>query len=124
MIGVDVDAQAVRVAGDVRRVGREAAGPFGVAERWVDACVEVAGVVRPGYGVPDTTTDEAISLAARLEGLALDPVYAGKGMAGLIGLARAGRFGRGQALCGFIPAAFRGVFAYPDTMARASNGAT
>jgi L-cysteate sulfo-lyase len=93
VIGVDVDAQAARVAADVRRMGHEAAALLGVAERWDDACVEVVGDwCGPAFGVPDATTDEAIRLAARSEGLALDPVYAGKGLAGLIGLARAGRF--------------------------------
>ena len=35
-------------------------------------------------------------MAARLEALALDPVYAGKAMAGLIGLVRSGCFGIGR----------------------------
>ena len=82
-------------AGGARRAarGREAAALLGVGDRWDDGCVEVAGAwCGPAYGVPDGRTLEAIGLAGRLEGLALDPVYAGKGMAGLIGLARAGRF--------------------------------
>jgi L-cysteate sulfo-lyase len=125
VIGIDVDAQAARVAADVRRVGREAAGLLGVAARWYDACVEVAGDwCGPGYGMPDTTTDEAIALAARLEGFALDPVYAGKGMAGLIGLARAGRFGSDGPVVWIHTGGVPGIFAHPDTMARASNGAT
>ncbi|MDP6190425.1 MAG: D-cysteine desulfhydrase, partial [Gammaproteobacteria bacterium] len=41
---------------------------------------------------PAESTLEAISLAARLEGILLDPVYSGKGMAGLIGLIRQGFF--------------------------------
>jgi L-cysteate sulfo-lyase len=122
VIGVDVDAQAARVAADVRRVGREAAGLLGVAARWDDACVEVAGAwCGPGYGVPDATTDEAIALAARLEGFALDPVYAGKGIAGLIGLARAGRFGRDDAVVWIHTGGVPGIFAYPETMARAGS---
>jgi L-cysteate sulfo-lyase len=44
--------------------------------------------VGEGYGIPAPSTLEAISLTARLEGLLLDPVYTGKGMAGLIGLVR------------------------------------
>jgi L-cysteate sulfo-lyase len=35
---------------------------------------------------------EAVELLARTEGLLLDPVYSGKGMAGLIDLIRKGRF--------------------------------
>jgi L-cysteate sulfo-lyase len=50
------------------------------------------GYVGAGYGIPADSTVEAIVLAARTEGILLDPVYSGKGFAGLIGLARAGYF--------------------------------
>ena len=39
---------------------------------------------------------EAVQLAARSEGLLLDPVYTGKVMAGLIGLARRGEIGANE----------------------------
>jgi 1-aminocyclopropane-1-carboxylate deaminase/D-cysteine desulfhydrase-like pyridoxal-dependent ACC family enzyme len=42
----------------------------------------------PGYGEPNDACREALDLAARLEGLVLDPVYSGKGMAGLIAAVR------------------------------------
>jgi L-cysteate sulfo-lyase len=45
-----------------------------------------------GYGIPATSTLEAIAMTARFEGILLDPVYTGKGMAGLIGLTREGFF--------------------------------
>jgi 1-aminocyclopropane-1-carboxylate deaminase/D-cysteine desulfhydrase-like pyridoxal-dependent ACC family enzyme len=45
-----------------------------------------------GYGVCTDDGLEAIRLAARLEGLVLDPVYTGKAMAGLIAAVRDGRF--------------------------------
>jgi len=48
--------------------------------------------VGAGYGMPAQSTLDAIALAARLEGLLLDPVYTGKGMAGLVGLVREGFF--------------------------------
>ena len=44
-----------------------------------------------GYGAPTPTCREALDLAARYEGLILDPVYTGKAMAGLIAAAREGR---------------------------------
>lgn len=50
------------------------------------------GYVGEGYGIPAPSTLEAISLTARLEGILLDPVYTGKGMAGLLGLIRHGFF--------------------------------
>ncbi len=61
-----------------------------------DAVVADGGYVGPGYGQPTPEMVEAIRLLARTEGLLLDPVYSGKGMAGLIGLIRAGRFTAGE----------------------------
>jgi D-cysteine desulfhydrase len=46
-----------------------------------------------GYGEPTPEAREAMDLAARLEGLILDPVYTAKGLAGLIAAARDGRVG-------------------------------
>ncbi|MDO8683007.1 MAG: D-cysteine desulfhydrase family protein [Armatimonadota bacterium] len=41
------------------------------------------------YGVPSAAGNEAVLLAARTEGLVLDPIYTGKAMSGLIAMARA-----------------------------------
>ena len=43
------------------------------------------GYVGEGYGIPTDGTLAAINTVARNEGILLDPVYSGKGMAGLIG---------------------------------------
>jgi len=48
--------------------------------------------VGDGYGLPAESTLEAITLTARLDGILLDSVYSGKGMAGLIGKVRSGYF--------------------------------
>lgn len=52
--------------------------------------------VGAGYGVPRADTLEAIAMFAQLEGLLLDPVYSGKGAAGLIDYCRKGHFKKGQ----------------------------
>jgi 1-aminocyclopropane-1-carboxylate deaminase/D-cysteine desulfhydrase-like pyridoxal-dependent ACC family enzyme len=49
------------------------------------------GFLGPGYGVPTPDMVDAVRLAARTEGLLLDPVYTGKAMAGLLARARAGQ---------------------------------
>ena len=49
-----------------------------------------------GYGVPTPGMVEAVTMMARLEGILLDPVYSGKGMAGLIDLCRKGHFKKGE----------------------------
>jgi D-cysteine desulfhydrase len=50
----------------------------------------VGGYWQPKYSVPNARMVEAVQMLARTEGIALDPVYTGKIMAGLIGLARQG----------------------------------
>jgi L-cysteate sulfo-lyase len=45
-----------------------------------------------GYGIPTDSMVEAVRMAAQYEAILLDPVYTGKGMAGLIGLVREGYF--------------------------------
>ncbi|HLI50402.1 MAG TPA: D-cysteine desulfhydrase family protein [Thermomicrobiaceae bacterium] len=49
--------------------------------------------VGPGYAIPTPECFDAIVLAARTEGLLLDPVYTGKTLAGLISHARSGEIG-------------------------------
>jgi len=52
--------------------------------------------VGPGYGVPADSTLEAIDIFAKTEAILLDPVYSGKGGAGLIDLIRKGHFKKGE----------------------------
>ena len=52
--------------------------------------------VGPGYGVPQADTLAAIRMFAELEGILLDPVYSGKGAAGLIDYCRKGHFRKGE----------------------------
>jgi L-cysteate sulfo-lyase len=91
IVGIDVDAEPERVTADVTHLARETAKRLGVAVE--DLQIEVvAGHAGPAYGVPHAATIEAIKLAGRLEALPVDPVYSGKGLAGLIALIRGGRW--------------------------------
>ena len=74
----------------------EKLGCAGIIER--TDVVANCDYVGPGYGFPSESTLEAIDIFARLEGILLDPVYSGKGAAGLIDLIRKGEFKRGQRL--------------------------
>jgi len=65
-----------------------------------------------GYGIPTDGMFEALMLTARAEGVLLDPVYTGKGMAGLIGLARAGAFGKDETFTFIHTGGTPGLFAY------------
>ncbi len=57
-----------------------------------EAVVSVGGYWQPKYSIPNDMMVEAVQMLARTEGILLDPVYTGKIMAGLIGLARQGFF--------------------------------
>ncbi|MDP2066418.1 MAG: D-cysteine desulfhydrase [Burkholderiaceae bacterium] len=54
--------------------------------------VSVGGYWQPKYSIPNAKMVEAVQMLARTEAILLDPVYTGKIMAGLIGLAREGFF--------------------------------
>lgn len=93
IVGIDVDADADRVHRDVVRVARATASLLGCDQTGLaDLVTVLPGYAGPAYGVPTAEMVEAIRLFARLEGLVLDPVYSGKGAAGLIGLVRGGYF--------------------------------
>ena len=53
--------------------------------------LELADHTGPSYGAITDECRDAVRLAARTEGLVLDPVYTGKAMAGLVAAARSGR---------------------------------
>jgi D-cysteine desulfhydrase len=57
-----------------------------------EAVVAIGGYWQPKYSMPNARMIEAVQMLARTEGIPLDPVYTGKTMAGLIGLARQGFF--------------------------------
>ena len=55
---------------------------------------------------------EALLLLARLEGLLFDPVYSGKGLAGMIDLIRKGQFRPGQNIVFVHTGGSAGLFGY------------
>ena len=54
--------------------------------------VHLVNMCGPGYAIPSPEGNVAIRMMAANEGLFLDPVYTGKAFAGLIKLAREGKF--------------------------------
>ncbi|NSX53706.1 D-cysteine desulfhydrase [Parasulfitobacter algicola] len=68
--------------------------------------------VGEGYGIPRADTIEAIEMFARYEGLLLDPVYSGKGAAGLIDYCRKGKFKKGETVVFLHTGGAAGLFGY------------
>jgi L-cysteate sulfo-lyase len=115
IVGIDIDAEPARVRADVVALAREASqlldAPFDEADVEV-----VAGHAGPAYGVPHEATIAAIRLAGRLEALPLDPVYSGKGLAGLIALIRGGRWGRDENVVFLHTGGTPAIFAYQSAL--------
>jgi len=73
----------------------------------------------PAYGTLTPECVEAIRLLARTEGILLDPVYAGKAMAGLIDYARRGEIKQGEAVAFIHTGGTPALFAYAAELADA-----
>lgn len=98
VLGVDVGARP-DVAAAVSPKANDVAEHLGI-DAPTGTCVVDSERVGDDYGDATDECREALDLAARHEGLLLDPVYSGKAMAGLIAAAREQR----------LPAAGRVVF--------------
>ncbi|MGH8811371.1 MAG: D-cysteine desulfhydrase [Advenella sp.] len=71
--------------------------------------------VGDGYGIATDAMVEAVRLTAEQEAILLDPVYSGKGMAGLIGLIRLGHFRKGENVLFIHTGGAVGLFGYRKT---------
>ena len=97
LLGIGVRAPKKKQEENVYELAKETAKKLGcdgiINRKDIIANCEYVG---PGYGLPAKSTLEAIEIFARLEGILLDPVYSGKGAAGLIDFVRKKRFKRGE----------------------------
>ncbi|TFY98731.1 D-cysteine desulfhydrase [Ramlibacter rhizophilus] len=97
IIGIGVSRDPADQAPLVLKEAQAVADLLGLGLRVPAESVEcVGGYWQPKYSVPNARMAEAVQMLARTEGIPLDPVYTGKIMAGLIGLARQGRFKPGE----------------------------
>lgn len=78
----------------------------------IEAVVSFGEYWRPKYSVPNKKMVEAVNLAAKTEGILLDPVYTGKAMAGLIDLSRNGYFRKGENILFVHTGGSPGLYAY------------
>ena len=100
----------------------DAGDPAGAARAAAAGVRLCTGYVGGGYGDVTPAVREAIDLAARSEGLLLDPVYSGKALAGLIGEVRAGRWGRDQTVVFVHTGGQAGLFARAAELAEVPGG--
>ena len=113
LTGISVRAPQARQEENVHRLAQATAELVGLSAPIPRAAVVADdNYVGAGYGLPTAEMIEAVTLTARHEGILLDPVYTGKGMAGLIGLVRAGRFGRNENVLFIHTGGSVGLFGY------------
>ena len=122
VLGIGVRAPRERQEANVHALACRVAERLGV-KGGVDRAAVVANCdyVGEGYGIPTPAMVEAVQLFARHEGILLDPVYTGKGAAGLIDLVRKGFFAKDENVVFLHTGGSAGLFAYRSTFERASN---
>jgi D-cysteine desulfhydrase len=97
LTGIDVSRDPELQVPLVRAEAQAVLNLLGVAIEVPSGAVHcVGGYWQPKYSVSNARMVEAVQVLARTEGVLVDPVYTGKVMAGLIGLARAGTFRDGE----------------------------
>ncbi len=74
------------------------------------------GFLGQGYGVVGDLERRAIGLAARSEGLLLDPVYTGRAFGALVALAETGAIGRGQTVVFWHTGGAPALFPYASAL--------
>ncbi|MGB8814372.1 MAG: D-cysteine desulfhydrase [Paracoccaceae bacterium] len=97
LLGIGVRAPKDTQEANVFRLAQateEKLGVTGVVKR--TDVVANCDYIGKGYGIPAESTLEAIDIFAKTEAILLDPVYSGKGAAGLIDLIRKGHFKKGE----------------------------
>ena len=100
----------------------EKLGCAGVVQR--EDIVANTDYVGEGYGLPAASTLEAIDMFAKLEAILLDPVYSGKGAAGLIDLIRKGYFRKDEKLVFLHTGGSAALFGYTSDLASLSREAS
>lgn len=114
VVGVSADADAASIQADVLALLRQMASRLGATASTIgaDRAIEVDDrFVGDGYGIPTAASAEALSLAARHEGIVLDPVYTAKALAGLIGRIRNGEISEDETVLFWHTGGVPGLFA-------------
>lgn len=89
VIGIDASAQPKETFEQILRIAERTADMVELGRAITrDDVVLDTRYGGPSYGIPSEGTNEAIRLAARLEGMMTDPVYEGKSMQGMIDMIR------------------------------------
>lgn len=105
---------------DIAHIANQAADLLQLDVRVSPADIEsTLDYIGPGYGQPSPAGNEALALAARCEGILLDPVYTAKALAALIDDARCGRLAGDDPVIFIHTGGVPALFAYTKQLAAA-----
>ena len=121
LLGVSIDKGDLELESyeeEVAKIANECAEYIGLKAQfdWQNIKI-VYGYLGAGYGVVGDLEREAIGLMARLEGIILDPVYAGRAFGGLVELIRKGAFKKGETVLFWHTGGAPALFAYAKDLA-------
>jgi L-cysteate sulfo-lyase len=112
VLGIGVRAPKEVQEANVFKLAQETADLLGHPDRVTrEMVVANTDYVGAGYGLIDQAVIDALTLAARTDGILLDPVYSGKAMKGLIDLAGKGEFD-GETVVFLHTGGAQGLFGY------------
>lgn len=117
LLGIGVNAKREDQERKVYELAVETAdyiGAPGIVQR--EDVVANCDYVGDGYGLPTPAMNEAVLMLARLEGILSDPVYSGKGLAGMYDLIRDGHFDGADNIVFIHTGGSAALFAYRDLL--------
>jgi L-cysteate sulfo-lyase len=118
VLGIDVGKLWRGFPGSIAALASELCGLLGQPHSFASEAVPlIEGIyVGPGYARATPEAVDALQFLAREEGLLLDPVYTAKAMAGLIDLARRGRWAAGEDVVFLHTGGLPAVWAYAEAL--------
>ncbi|MEU5537313.1 pyridoxal-phosphate dependent enzyme [Streptomyces sp. NPDC020362] len=119
VLGVDVGALA-----DPSAAVTEFAGPLAAEQVTADRLRVRRDQVGSGYAALTGPVAEALRLAARTEGVVLDPIYTGRALAGLTAAVRDGDVRPGEKTVFVHTGGLPGLFGHAEAVEQAEKGAT
>lgn len=116
VLGIGVRAPKAKQEENVLKLAQLTAAKLGRPDAVTpEMVVADCDYVGEGYGLIDQAVIDALALAARTDGIVLDPVYSGKAMKGLIALSRQGAF-KGETLVFLHTGGAQGLFGYQSEL--------
>jgi L-cysteate sulfo-lyase len=115
---------ARRVPHELADLAHQAAGLVGLTSPLTPGDFVIVDEGRPAYGTASEETLDVIALCARTDALLLDPVYTGKGMTGLVRMAREGLVPPDATPVFVHTGGLPALFAHSDGLVAAANRRT